>query len=410
MSTQSTSDFTAKDHSFSMPPSKSYVIVSIIMSHVWLGFLYFPISQALTLPLGQKIISLILTTAFALAYVAAFSLSWRKPIMGERNFRYFDGRHRLRKSDAVAFAVLVLTTLLQVAVLGPLNSLAFLPFIAAAAPFTLPQTVGYIAGALTVLTSFLIPSFVPNGQEYFGLAITTSAVFMFVAGITFFIGSSIESQRQAGTRAILEERERVARDVHDVLGHTLTVIALKSELAGKLLERDPGRAHAELREITHLARESIEEVRQTVAGLKVQSLSEEITAASQALESAGIDLQREGSAWKDLDSIPAVNQAVFAWVIREATTNIIRHSAARRATIKLDRSSLTITDNGVGIPPDAAGHGLEGLKARVEQVGGTLSIVGKRGVASTASTTGTASAANERQNALETGTVVEVKL
>ena len=404
MNPKSFHDLTAESRGITSSPSKPYIIVSIIMSLVWLGFLYFPISQALTLPLGSKIISLVLTATFALAYVTAFILTWRKPIMGERNFRYFDGRHRLRKSDAVAFAVLVLTTLLQVAVLGPLNSLAFLPFIAAAAPFTLPQTVGYIAGALTVLTSFLIPSFVPNGQEYFGLAITTSAVFMFVAGITFFIGSSIESQRQAGTQAILEERERVARDVHDVLGHTLTVIALKSELAGKLLERDPGRAHAELREITHLARESIEEVRQTVAGLKVQSLSEEITAASQALESAGIDLRREGSAWSDLDSIPAANQAVFAWVIREATTNIIRHTAARRATIKLDRSSLTITDNGVGISPEAAGHGLEGLKARVEQVGGTLSIVGKRGVASTES------AANERRNALETGTIVEEKL
>ncbi|WP_295026274.1 sensor histidine kinase [uncultured Mobiluncus sp.] len=404
MNPKSSHDLTAESRGLTSSPSKSYIFAGTFMSLVWLGFLYFPISRALTLPLGPKIISLILTATFALAYVTAFSLSWRKPIMGERNFRYFDGRHRLRKSDAVAFAVLVLTTLLQVAVLGPLNSLAFLPFIAAAAPFTLPQTVGYIAGALTVLTSFLIPSFVPNGQEYFGLAITTSAVFMFVAGITFFIGSSIESQRQAGTQAILEERERVARDVHDVLGHTLTVIALKSELAGKLLERDPGRAHAELREITHLARESIEEVRQTVAGLKVQSLSEEITAASQALESAGIDLRREGSAWSDLDSIPAANQAVFAWVIREATTNIIRHTAARRATIKLDRSSLTITDNGVGISPEAAGHGLEGLKARVEQVGGTLSIVGKRGVASTES------AANERRNALETGTIVEVKL
>lgn len=404
MNPKSFHDLTAESRGLASSPSKPYIIVSTFMSLVWLGFLYFPISQALTLPLGQKIISLVLTATFALAYVTAFVLTWRKPIMGERNFRYFDGRHRLRKSDAVAFAVLVMTTLLQVAVLGPLNSLAFLPFIAAAAPFTLPQAIGYIAGALTVLASFLIPSFVPNGQEYFGFAITTSAVFMFVAGMTFFIGSSIESQRQAGTQAILEERERVARDVHDVLGRTLTVIALKSELAGKLLERDPGRAHAELREITHLARESIEEVRQTVAGLKVQSLFEEITAASQALESAGIDLQREGNAWKDLDSIPAVNQAIFAWVIREATTNIIRHAAARRATIKLDRSSLTITDNGVGISPEAAGHGLEGLKARVEQVGGTLSIVGKRGVASTES------AANERRNALENGTIVEVKL
>ncbi|WP_297345755.1 sensor histidine kinase [uncultured Mobiluncus sp.] len=404
MNPKSFHDLTAESRGLASSPSKPYIIVSTFMSLVWLGFLYFPISQALTLPLGQKIISLVLTATFALAYVTAFVLTWRKPIMGERNFRYFDGRHRLRKSDAVAFAVIVTITLLQVAVLGPLASLAFLPFIAAAAPFTLPQAIGYIAGALTVLASFLIPSFVPNGQEYFGFAITTSAVFMFVAGMTFFIGSSIESQRQAGTQAILEERERVARDVHDVLGRTLTVIALKSELAGKLLERDPGRAHAELREITHLARESIEEVRQTVAGLKVQSLFEEITAASQALESAGIDLQREGSAWSDLDSIPAVNQAIFAWVIREATTNIIRHAAARRATIKLDRSSLTITDNGVGISPEAAGHGLEGLKARVEQVGGTLSIVGKRGVASTES------AANERRNALETGTIVEVKL
>lgn len=406
MNPKSSHDLTAESRSLTSSPSKPYIIVSTFMSLVWLGFLYFPISQALTLPLGSRVASLILTAAFALAYVTAFFLTWRKPIMGERNFRYFDGRHRLRKSDAVAFAVIVMITLLQMAVLGPLVSLVFLPFIAAAAPFTLPQAVGYIAGALTVLVSFLIPSFVPNGQYFFGFAITTSAVFMFVAGITFYIGSSIESQRQVGTQAILEERERVARDVHDVLGHTLTVIALKSELAGKLLERDPGRAQAELREITHLARESIEEVRQTVAGLKVQSLSEEITAASQALESAGIDLQREGTAWSDLDSIPAVNQAVFAWVIREATTNIIRHAAARRATIKLDRSSLTITDNGVGISPEAAGHGLEGLKARVEQVGGTLSIVGKRGVASTASTAN----ATEPQNIPNTGTIVEVKL
>lgn len=404
MNPKSSHALTAESRGLTSSPSKPYIIVSTFMSLVWLGFLYFPISQALTLPLGRKIISLVLTTAFALAYVTAFFLTWRKPIMGERNFRYFDGRHRLRKSDAVAFAVIVMITLLLMAVLGPLVSLTFLPFIAAAAPFTLPQAVGYIAGALTVLVSFLIPSFVPNGQEYFGFAITTSAVFMFVVGITFYIGYSIESQRQAGTRAILEERERVARDVHDVLGHTLTVIALKSELAGKLLERDPGRAQAELREITHLARESIEEVRQTVAGLKVQSLFEEITAASQALESAGIDLQREGNAWKDLDSVPAVNQAVFAWVIREATTNIIRHAGASRATIKLDRSSLTITDNGVGISPDATGHGLEGLKTRVKQVGGTLSIVGKRGVASAAS------AASEGQNALGTGTIVEVKL
>ena len=404
MNPKSSHDLTAESRSLTSSPSKPYIIVSTFMSLVWLGFLYFPISQALTLPLGRKIISLVLTTAFALAYVTAFFLTWRKPIMGERNFRYFDGRHRLRKSDAVAFAVIVMITLLQMAVLGPMVSLTFLPFIAAAAPFVLPQVAGYIAGALTVLVSFLIPSFVPNGQEYFGFAITTSAVFMFVVGITFYIGYSIESQRQAGTRAILEERERVARDVHDVLGHTLTVIALKSELAGKLLERDPGRAQAELREITHLARESIEEVRQTVAGLKVQSMFEEITAASQALESAGIDLQREGNAWKDLDSVPAVNQAIFAWVIREATTNIIRHAGASRATIKLDWSSLTITDNGVGISPDATGHGLEGLKTRVKQVGGTLSIVGKRGVASTAS------AASEGQNALGTGTIVEVKL
>ena len=403
MNPKSFHDLTAESRGLASSPSKPYIIVSTFMSLVWLGFLYFPISRALTLPLGPKILSLVLTATFALAYIMAFILTWRKPIVGERNFRYFDGRHSLYKGNAVAFAVIVMITLLQVAVLGPLDSLALLPFIAAAAPFTLPQAVGYIAGALTVLVSFRIPSFVPNGQEYFGLAITTSAVFMFVAGMTFFIGSSIESQRQAGTQAILEERERVARDVHDVLGHTLTVIALKSELAGKLLERDPGRAQTELREITHLARESIEEVRQTVAGLKVQSLSEEITAASQALESAGIGLQREGSAWPDLDSIPAVNQAVFAWVIREATTNIIRHAAASQATIKLDRSNLTITDNGVGIPPDAAGHGLEGLKARVEQVGGILSIVGKRGLASTAGAT-------EPQNIPETGTVVEVKL
>lgn len=382
-------------------PSKTFIVVATLMSFVWLGFLFFPVASALALPIVPRVASLVLTAVFGLLYVLTLSLSWFLPPPGHGSYRYFDGIHGLRRGDALAMLATVAIVPLQMVILGPLDSLSFFPFLAAAAPFALPQVAGYVVGALTVLTAFLIPTFVPGDQDYFGIALITTAVFLAVAGIAFFIGAGIEGQKQAATQAIFEERERVARDVHDVLGHTLTVIALKSELAGKLLERDPERARAELTEVTKLARESIEEVRQTVGGLRVQSLSEELTAAAQALASAGVELELHGLASGDLAKIPASNQAIFAWVIREATTNIIRHANATRAEISLSARTVTITDNGAGIDPHASGHGLEGLRARVVQAGGNLSITGK---------TSDGTMAGETGKTRETGTKVEVRM
>jgi two-component system sensor histidine kinase DesK len=167
------------------------------------------------------------------------------------------------------------------------------------------------------------------------------------------------------------ERERIARDLHDVLGHTLSLITLKSELAGKLLERDPQRAGREIREVERISREALREVRGAIAGYRSEGLQAEMGRARLALESAGVRL--EFFAQKvDLDP---VQETVLALAMRESVTNVVRHAGAGACRITLEQSveetRLEVRDDGRGgAAPE--GIGLASMRERVEGLGGRL--------------------------------------
>jgi two-component system sensor histidine kinase DesK len=179
------------------------------------------------------------------------------------------------------------------------------------------------------------------------------------------------AREELARNAVAEERLRFARDLHDLLGHSLSLIALKSELAGRLAERDPARARQEMADVEAAARQALAEVRDAVSGYRQVGLDQALAEARSALSAAGVTLRPPATT----DGLPAAVDAVLGWVVREATTNVLRHSRARTVTVELvpgpDDVRLTVTDDGRG-DDGPWGAGLAGLAERVEALGGRL--------------------------------------
>ena len=171
--------------------------------------------------------------------------------------------------------------------------------------------------------------------------------------------------------ARVAERERIARDLHDVLGHTLSVIILKSELAGKLVDRDPERAKAEMQDVEQTSRKALAEVRSTIRGYNEHSLEAELKQARHTLETAGVAVRAEA----EPVSLSPVQESVVALIVREAVTNVVRHARARNCVLRLSRANsnclLEIQDDGHG-GFQYEGNGLRGMRERVQALGGTL--------------------------------------
>ena len=194
--------------------------------------------------------------------------------------------------------------------------------------------------------------------------------------IAYFVGRSMHKSREHKAiekeLGILSERERIARDVHDVLGHSLTIVNLKAELAAKLVETNAPAAQEQMRQVAQLSRQALAEVHSTVTRLRVPDLEGEILASSRALETAGIqaDLPNATTA----ANIAGMNSSLFSWALRETVTNIVRHSHATYATVRLNSTGLEVTDNGIGIGDAPCKSGLTGLRTRIEDAGGTLTL------------------------------------
>src|SRR6202047_4524059 len=179
--------------------------------------------------------------------------------------------------------------------------------------------------------------------------------------------------------AKVAERERIARDLHDVLGHTLSVIILKSELAGKLMDRDPQRAGKEIREVEQISRQALSDVRDAIRGYRSQGLVAELAQAKTTLETAGLTVQCDAATTMKL---PAVHESVLSLAVREAVTNVVRHAQAHTCRMRLEQQNgscrLEIHDDGCGIS-NGEGNGLRGMRERVEMLGGTLSRITEAG-------------------------------
>jgi two-component system sensor histidine kinase DesK len=181
----------------------------------------------------------------------------------------------------------------------------------------------------------------------------------------------LRAQEEIEHLAKIAERERIARDLHDVLGHTLSVIVLKSELASKLVERDPVRAKAEMADVEQTARTALSEVRQAIGGYRSNGLAAELAQARATLETAGVTVECE----QVPVDLPATQESVLSLAVREAVTNVVRHAQAARCRLELKTTDgicrLSIQDDGLGgFQPE--GNGLSGMRQRVEALGGTL--------------------------------------
>lgn len=184
------------------------------------------------------------------------------------------------------------------------------------------------------------------------------------------------ANQEIATLAVTAERERLARDLHDILGHSLTTITVKAGLARRVLEtgNDPERAVTEIREVEGLARSALSDVRATVSDYREVSLSAELVGAKAALRAADIEAELPQA----VDNVRPELQQTFGYVLREAVTNVLRHSRARHVKVRFGRTWLEIEDDGVGAAgaagavPTASGNGLRGLAERLAGVGGTL--------------------------------------
>jgi two-component system sensor histidine kinase DesK len=188
----------------------------------------------------------------------------------------------------------------------------------------------------------------------------------------------VAAHAQAEHLAKVAERERIARDLHDLLGHTLSVIVLKSELAARLSATQPERAAEEIRDVERISREALAQVRSAVRGYRSAGFENELRQAREALEAAGIAVEAQ----VDQPQLSAIEESVFALALREAVTNVVRHAHASVCRLSLRQSGgfceLEIADNGRGGALEE-GSGLSGMRERVEALGGILERDGSNG-------------------------------
>jgi two-component system sensor histidine kinase DesK len=227
--------------------------------------------------------------------------------------------------------------------------------------------------ALTAATNAAASS---DAVATISLTATTLAIgFMMLAFRRLFdLNAELVTAREEVRRlAVSEERLRFARDLHDLLGQSLTVIAVKAELAERLLRRNAPDAVEHVTDIKVVARNALKEVRETVGGYRQPTLAGELSGARIALRAAGIKAQTNGAGDEPID--PAV-EAVLAWTVREGTTNVIRHSGARSCRIEVRPGPLAATaeviDDGQGAEHLSTGSGLAGLRERAERLAGRV--------------------------------------
>ncbi len=325
---------------------------------MWIVFLAVPVIGILTegAALGWQLVGFAGVGLFGAAYLW---LSWRG----------FDStlEYRIPTNRELIIGVVLLAALgaLVIPAAGPWVS-AMTPFIAAMVIYTRRPALGIPIGVLV----WAVPSaiaFILDGGSSFWILGGPGMAMLFIIAIRIAEYHEDNDRRRADELRQAEERDHIARDVHDVLGHSLTVLTVKAQLARRLMDSDPERARTELEAIEQLSRESLSQVRSTVTRLKAPQFPGELDVARSTLESAGI--------------VPCISSSlegegppVLAWALREAVTNVVRHSEASQCEISITADRLRVADDGVGLAETREGNGLRGLRERARQSGANVVI------------------------------------
>jgi two-component system sensor histidine kinase DesK len=280
---------------------------------------------------------------------------------------------------------LVLGMALLCYALQPFNPFAntYLSYAAAFAPLALPGLLRPLLLTAALLALLAIEVLLLR-QPPLIIAISVLICTMCCVGNAFARDAHLKdaalrlSQEEVRRLAAIAERERIGRDLHDLLGHTLSLVAIKGELAGKLVRRDPTAAEREIADVTQIAREALAQVRTAVTGMRAAALAGELASARTLLESSGVEF----ACRQDAAELPAPIETALAMIVREAATNIQRHAGATRATVEISSDAsagqatavaLRVSDNGRG-GIVGCGNGLAGIGERVRALGGTLEI------------------------------------
>ena len=274
--------------------------------------------------------------------------------------------------EAVLFLALLLAAMaINIPSLGS-QVFILAPYLISVLVWLLPFGLGFSLAAACLILQLVVERF-----AYVPIGVSIAAGMVLISCVVGRMEREhrIRSEQESNQQALIEERERVARDVHDVLGHSLTAISVKAELASKLAERDPQAAAQQMAEVHELSRVALAEVRETVSGLRVARLDDEIIAAQQSLADAGITASVVGQ----VADVDPRHRVAVAWAVRELVTNVIRHSEAANCSIILRSDGVEVIDDGRGLADVVEGNGLRGLRERTAAAGGRV-IIGESSV------------------------------
>ena len=310
---------------------------------------------------GQAaVVGYAIVAAFCLCFVALGVLESHGPL-GARRFWLLSGLlvalfvAEVPFARAPAFVLALYITMIGVARLG-----------ARAAPLV----VTLVAAAV------FVPVVVPSWHQHLGSAISnvTPIAIPVVAVVTFVVVRSgrealalAEARTELARLAAENERSRIARDLHDLLGHSLTTITVKAGLARRLGTSDPQRAVGEIAEVEALSRQALAEVRAAVSSYREVILAGELARGRELLRASGVSADLPTAT----DVVDPIHHELFGWAVREGLTNVARHAHATRCTVTLTASEVEIRDDGMG-GPASSGNGLAGLRERAAAVGGTV--------------------------------------
>ncbi len=225
-----------------------------------------------------------------------------------------------------------------------------------------------LGAAACVVVPLVVPGWSTGPSWYYAVAVVFTTLLVHAFSRTATANQQLREARAEVARLASEaERNRIARDLHDLLGHSLTAITVKSTLARKLAAGAPPAALAEMESVEQLSRQALADVRAAVSGYREVTLAGELARGRELLRAAGVVADLPTA----YEGVPQERQELFGWVVREGLTNVVRHARAGRCTVELTASSVEVRDDGTG-GPAGAGSGLDGLRARVAAAGGVL--------------------------------------
>ncbi len=351
------------------------------MANIWLLFLVFPVLSIVyddELSGTRTAIGLIVLASYAVAHALGYRVLIRREL-GLLDAATSTGWRRLVDPNRAELWFSLLILLLGIGFLAAgWGLLGAIPFIITFAIFNLSWRAAGITFLLCIAVTVIGPLMIGEfGRWWFLLVI------ILTASAPTALGRLAEERSHDVTALqtqlmLSEERSRMARDVHDVLGHSLTAIVLKTQVTDRMLAAidEPGpevaAARQQLAETQDVSRKALAEIRATVSGLRSADLADELAAARSVLSDAGVSLVVEGVP----SSVPHRHHQALGWSVREAVTNIVRHADATACTIELGPGPnlLVVRDDGVGFDGSREGNGLSGLRERLTAAELTLRI------------------------------------